>query len=114
MISLARTLTTGEIDLLGHLYQDAEKQEIAAYLRNFLDFVNVLHAVFEGDDHTDSTAYDLGQCGDGWKLFADFVLDKCFYSRIFRTQNGAFGLEPACLREGDVITELDGAHIPYA
>jgi hypothetical protein len=121
MASLARTLTAGEANQEGNMYEEAEPDAIKAYVESFSVYINLLFAVYNdkeensnNSNQTGSTQEKLDQAGDSWKLYATLADITCFNRRIFRTQNGTSGIGPGCLRKGDIIAVLSGASTLFA
>jgi hypothetical protein len=107
-LSFARTLTAGRVSNV-ESYHELEVAGRELYTQRFMDFISLLFHVFSHGDQ----AFAAPE-GNGKKLFARFVVSACEGRRLFRMQNGAYGLGPSCLREDDIIVEFVGAGTPYA
>ncbi|KAI4663640.1 uncharacterized protein J4E78_004056 [Alternaria triticimaculans] len=113
MISMARTLTAGEVKH-GFSYNEASEENVTEYLQSFLDYIRLLYALSEHVIEDGSIQYDFSGSGMGWKVYASLA-SRCFHKwALFRAEDESYGLGPVCLREGDLIVVLEGAYMPVA
>jgi hypothetical protein len=107
-LSFARTLTAGHV-VNSKSYYEPKASGGESYTHSFMDFISLLFQIFNHSGQP-FAAPD----GNGEKTFVRFAASACSGRRLFQTKNGAYGLGPSCLREGDIIVELVGAGTPYA
>ncbi|KAH6866633.1 heterokaryon incompatibility protein-domain-containing protein, partial [Alternaria rosae] len=113
MISMARTLTAGEVSY-AFSYNEASEENVTEYLQSFLNYIRLLYALSEHVTESGSIEYEFSRSEMGWKVFACLV-SRCFHKwALFRAKDGSYGLGPVCLREGDPIVVLEGAYTPVA
>jgi hypothetical protein len=113
MVSMARTLTAGEV--IDHWTPSRESKKTAAeHLQSFLEYIRLLYTLSENLAEDGSFRYDLSRPESGWQKFASLVRSFSSDRALFRAKDGSFGLGPMCLREGDLIVVLEGAYTPVA
>jgi len=113
MISMARTLTGGQVRYQ-FSYYEASEEAVSEYLQSFLDWIRLLYVLSKHVREDGTIKYDFCQAGTGWKVFGALVSRFFHKWALFRTKDGSYGLGPVCLREGDLIVALEGAYTPVA
>jgi len=113
MVSMARTLTGGEVRYSFNYYE-ASEENVTEYLQSFLDWIRLLYVLSKHVTEDGTIKYDFCEAGTGWKVFGALVSRFFHKWALFRTKDGSYGLGPVCLKEGDLIVVLEGVYTPVA
>ncbi|KAF2248538.1 HET-domain-containing protein, partial [Trematosphaeria pertusa] len=112
---VARTLTAGRVsgysEKGGRVWVDANQEQRDRYIANFQTYFGGFGASLVRNQNTEEVLHiDTGENFTEYAMVARMV---CSGRRVFRTSNGALGLGPRCMREGDMVVVLFGGDMPY-
>lgn len=109
---MIKTLTAGWHDHdLGDSPDNQEEEE-----KCFTEYLTLIDHLFRVTGQENTTLYEplsmvRYECDQ--KEFEGLAWGTCEQRRLFKMENGSYGLGPACMQKGDIAVILSGGDLPY-
>jgi hypothetical protein len=113
MMSMAMALTAGWDEGYTLVANFDEQEDQLRYFADYLAMIDHLFRITGQENTTSFTPLDMALYEGDREQFELAAWRVCDGRRLFRVENGAYGIGPACMQNGDTAVILSGGEIPY-